>query len=351
MPIIVACPSCSGKLRVADELLGGKVRCPACNAIFTAESPPAPSDLGPEPESSWKNLNLERVEDSPAEGSGNLETSPAPDPAGPSSPLDEPEREPLREPAPPPSPAPIPVPNLALEIPSSSGKDSGVPGPIGAVELPPQEGDPVPPPRAKPEPEPPPRRSPPSGERTGTTLKECPGCGKFISKEARRCYHCGERFGRPDKDGEWERRVDRDRDRDFDRGPRRRPRFRRDTVPHRGGLILGLGIASLALLLMSSGCSAPLSVVLGLMAWFMGQADLRQIKANEMDPEGEGITQGGWICGIIGTILSGLIILGCGGFIGFAMWAGSQNARPTKPKFGPRPNFNQPIPPRRPPRF
>src|SRR5262249_49443824 len=36
MPEIVACPDCSRKLRVPDNLLGRKVKCPGCGVNFTA---------------------------------------------------------------------------------------------------------------------------------------------------------------------------------------------------------------------------------------------------------------------------------------------------------------------------
>jgi predicted Zn finger-like uncharacterized protein len=38
MPIITRCPSCDRTLRVPDNLLGAKVRCPSCKTTFTAES-------------------------------------------------------------------------------------------------------------------------------------------------------------------------------------------------------------------------------------------------------------------------------------------------------------------------
>lgn len=37
MSIGIQCPECGGKLRVGDHLLGKKVKCPKCKAIFTAE--------------------------------------------------------------------------------------------------------------------------------------------------------------------------------------------------------------------------------------------------------------------------------------------------------------------------
>ena len=52
MPNTIHCPSCSRELRVPDELIGKKVKCPACATTFTASvagpeaAPPSP---GPEP--------------------------------------------------------------------------------------------------------------------------------------------------------------------------------------------------------------------------------------------------------------------------------------------------------------
>jgi hypothetical protein len=73
--------------------------------------------------------------------------------------------------------------------------------------------------------------------------------------------------------------------------------------PHRGTLILVLGILSLVL------CS----FFTGIPAWIMGKGDLAKIKDGMMDPEGEGPTKAGMICGmiccIIYAVLIGLIIL------------------------------------------
>ena len=65
--------------------------------------------------------------------------------------------------------------------------------------------------------------------------------------------------------------------------------------PHRGTVILVLGILSLVI------CGP-----LGIFAWIMGQADLKQMNAGTMDPEGRGNTQAGKICGMIATILLGV---------------------------------------------
>ena len=70
--------------------------------------------------------------------------------------------------------------------------------------------------------------------------------------------------------------------------------------PHRGTLILVLGILSLVM------CG----FFTGIPAWIMGRNDLRKIKSGLMEPEGEGSTKGGMICGIICCIISLLSIIG-----------------------------------------
>jgi len=87
--------------------------------------------------------------------------------------------------------------------------------------------------------------------------------------------------------------------------------------PHRGTLILVLGILSLVL------CG----FFTGIPAWIMGKGDLEKIKGGMMDPEGEGMTKAGMICGMISCILT----LVCGGLyllmmiLGFGLAAGSGN--------------------------
>ena len=67
-------------------------------------------------------------------------------------------------------------------------------------------------------------------------------------------------------------------------------------VPHRGPVILTLGIVSLVF---STACG----FILGIIAWVMGNADLREMDAGRMDPSGRGLTQAGKICGMISVIL------------------------------------------------
>src|SRR5215471_2935670 len=48
MSTIVDCPSCNRKLRVPDDLLGKKVKCPTCSGTFDAlAKSEAPSTSGP----------------------------------------------------------------------------------------------------------------------------------------------------------------------------------------------------------------------------------------------------------------------------------------------------------------
>jgi len=81
-------------------------------------------------------------------------------------------------------------------------------------------------------------------------------------------------------------------------------------TPHRGVLILVLGIVGIA-------CC----FICGIIAWVMGNDDLRKMDEGQMNPEGRGLTQAGKICGIISVALAiiGLIIW----FIIFAIGAGA----------------------------
>lgn len=67
--------------------------------------------------------------------------------------------------------------------------------------------------------------------------------------------------------------------------------------PHRGGLVLTLGILGLVL------CG-----FLGPVAWYMGAEDLDKMRRGVMDKSGYGVTQAGYILGIIATILT---VIGC----------------------------------------
>lgn len=71
-------------------------------------------------------------------------------------------------------------------------------------------------------------------------------------------------------------------------------------VPHRGGLILALGILGWV--------TCP---ILSVMAWVMGSSDLREMRSGRMDPSGMGLTQAGQILGMIYAIfwILGFVLL------------------------------------------
>lgn len=153
--------------------------------------------------------------------------------------------------------------------------------------------------------------------------RKCPYCGEPISQRVRFCPYCEEELDSKGDDRPWEREG--------------RYGVRRDWEPHRGTLVLVLGILSVV-----SGamfflyiCWIP-GLPLGIAAWIMGHRDLRKMKANVMDPEGQGMTQGGWICGIIGTILSSLMALVCIGMAGFFGFLAYQEKQ-SQQKFVPPP--------------
>ena len=68
--------------------------------------------------------------------------------------------------------------------------------------------------------------------------------------------------------------------------------------PHRGVMILVFGIIGLL-------CC----IVFGIVAWVMGNGDLREMDAGRMDPSGRGLTQAGKICGIVSVALQIVILV------------------------------------------
>ena len=69
---------------------------------------------------------------------------------------------------------------------------------------------------------------------------------------------------------------------------------------HRGVMILILGILGLLT-----------CVIFGIVAWVMGNGDLKKMDAGQMDLEGRGLTSAGRVCGMISTIL---------GIVGTVIW-------------------------------
>lgn len=78
------------------------------------------------------------------------------------------------------------------------------------------------------------------------------------------------------------------------------PVTQKPLAPHRGVLILILGILSIFCCL-----------ICGIVAWVMGNNDLRQMTAGTMDPSGRGLTNAGKICGIVGIAIQivGIVLL------------------------------------------
>ena len=70
-------------------------------------------------------------------------------------------------------------------------------------------------------------------------------------------------------------------------------------APHRGTLILVLGIVGLVVNFFG---------IPGAIAWYLANQDLPQMASGRMDPAGQGMTQAGKVCGIIGVAMG---ILGC----------------------------------------
>lgn len=84
--------------------------------------------------------------------------------------------------------------------------------------------------------------------------------------------------------------------------------------PHRGGVVLALGILGIL-------CC----FICGIIAWVMGNNDLKEMAAGKMDPAGRGLTQAGKICGMISVIL--WIVLLCLQLLGIGFFSLSRFTR------------------------
>jgi predicted Zn finger-like uncharacterized protein len=293
MPIIVPCPQCHGQLRVADDLIGRKVRCPACAATFDANEAAAPPPAPAPP--------MEREEPIP----------PRPSPPGPDVPVPTETLDPWK--------------HLNLELtqekPEAEERPPAVPR--GAIEIdaegPRPEGPSAAPLRAR-------------LNDDHDDLRPCPSCGRMAHRDARRCLSCRARL-----------RLDPEDEDDGRPSSYGAPRL--DREPHRGGFILTLGIVGLAVGLTCWPISF-LAIVPSVLAWALGTVDLRKIRQGVMDPEGESSTQAGWICGIVGTATNTLLILGCSTMLGlwsFGMVQASKNAN--RPPFAAPPAKRAPWQP------
>lgn len=258
MPLLLKCPSCERALRVPDELLGKKVKCPSCGTTFEAEPPPSePPSAAPE------------------------------------------------------QPETLSLPPIRLSL--DDDPSAPEPPPLGT----PQSVSPTPPP-------PLPESSPPEPDH------EEPSDSERDDEDEH------------EDDRPWERR-------------RRRRQVRRDCEPHRGSMILVLGIVSIPLAMVGMCCGfcsygiGGLASVVGLglaiPGWVMGRHDLARMRAGEMDPEGESQTQSGMICAIIGTVLNALgVLLSLAMLVFILFMVLASNS-------GPRPGPFVPPPPPPPPQF
>jgi hypothetical protein len=187
--------------------------------------------------------------------------------------------------------------------------------PVAApAELPPAaKAQPVPqeePPPRRPryeddEPERPRRRRRP---RYADDAEPCPYCGEPLSLDADYCPNC-----KHDLAEEYE----------VDYRPwEEEGEVRRDCDPHRGGVVLTLGIAGLVLAVPTFCCPvvALAGVGMSVAAWILGHGDLRRMRRGVVDPDGRGSTQAGMICGIIGTIIGVLCALPVSIMWGFALF-------------------------------
>jgi hypothetical protein len=294
MATVTSCPSCSEKLRLPESLLGQKVRCPQCSIVFEATDTTAAT------------MPAQKGADVPMPMS-----------------LDEPNSAPPAAPSAPSRSKPFGAVEINLSL-----DDDDAPK---ASPAPPRQPEP-PPPEPLPLPERSNSRSDRDGEdEGGDNLMRCPICRKHNSRGSRRCYNCGERLtDETRRGGEGRGRAYAYRDSQDNYEPPRR-----DTEPHRSGLVLAMGIISLAVIAFVPGLGVPF----GLIGWILGSKDLRKMRNNVMDPDGEGVTRAGWICSIIGTLINGAFVLFCCGIFGFVYMIDQSNApRTTRTYFVP----NQP---------
>jgi hypothetical protein len=162
-----------------------------------------------------------------------------------------------------------------------------------------ESGAPQPP---RPAPPPPPSPLPPrrAAQRQDEDEDEadcqpfCPGCGRRVNWEVSRCPHCGEEL---------------EAETDFRRRLRLGQWVRRDSLPHRGRLIAGLGTFSMVtggLSLCLLGLGAAVALPAGIAAWVMANRDLELMRCGVMDPAGRTQTENGRVGAIVGVILATL---------------------------------------------
>jgi lysine biosynthesis protein LysW len=161
-------------------------------------------------------------------------------------------------------------------------------------------------------------------------ITECPECHRKLNVHEEQlgqtvqCPVCGTSFTaavvsvqrpplRPPPMPEEREPPPRPRYDDYDRGRGGYPPPRRygrgpdpyaDPLPHRGGVILALGLAGMLL-----SCVPIAGWVLGGIALSMANTDLPRMDRGYMDRDGRGLTVGGQVCAIIAVIINSIVAL------------------------------------------
>jgi hypothetical protein len=146
-------------------------------------------------------------------------------------------------------------------------------------------------------PPPPPSYDIRRGDRRGKRETEdlCPQCKAFVPRDANKCPECGAEFLAEDDESyrPWEQEgVE-----------------RRDSEPHRGTMLLWMGIGSIVLACLFFLCfigvlTSLAGLVMGSAAAWMGRIDLKKMDQHLMKADGRSITSGAMICGFVGLALN-----------------------------------------------
>jgi predicted RNA-binding Zn-ribbon protein involved in translation (DUF1610 family) len=149
--------------------------------------------------------------------------------------------------------------------------------------------EPLAPPVARPVAEAPPAEAAKQSRRRDPELAHCPHCGAMIARTAKHCRRCQALLDLDSEDVRyWE--------------------------PHRGGMILTLGILSALFGTLSLCCGAPalLGLGFGIPAWVMASQDIHRMRVGQMDRNGMANTQSGQSYAMVGVVLSLLCGVGYG---------------------------------------
>jgi hypothetical protein len=178
------------------------------------------------------------------------------------------------------------TPNLNPSVPTESPASTPT-----AAPSPPAE-------RRAPAPPPPPssfdiRRSDRRGKRESEDI--CPNCKAFVKRGVDKCPECGAEFVSEEEDGfrPWEQEG----------------MERRDSEPHRGTLIMFMGIGSIVLACLFWMCYIGIGATLmgGILAAVtvaMARGDVKKMDQHAMNNDGRSTTSGGMICAYVGLVLN-----------------------------------------------